>query len=274
MDEKKLNQALYKKMSAEQDTYRNQLLTQSPKDILAQAHEYALREDILAEMDILDLPKEQAAALLEASTPLADVYQDLRNRDGHMDNVRSCIEDLAEGLLKTQREAAIRSTPFYQHSGAYAREHGELDAYRASRKANIACKDAIETEIRDKYVEGYLRADAKGLLAAFGPERVSCVLAATLREKTYDERFSGHNQAWAATILMIDPPDRCDDYRINSHSVLLDTFVDMVRGELDAMREQKSKAEKRPSVKKQLTAKPVSSDQPSKSVKPKDRGAR
>lgn len=74
MDEKKLNQALYEKMSAEQDTYRSQLLTQSPKDILDQAHEYALREDILAEMDILDLPKEQAAALLEAQTPLADVY--------------------------------------------------------------------------------------------------------------------------------------------------------------------------------------------------------
>lgn len=262
MDKKKINRALYEKMSAEQDTYRNQLLTQSPKDILVQAHEYALREDILTEMNMLDLPKEQAAALLEASTPLSDVYQDLLNRDGHMNNVRACIEELAEGLLKAHREAAIRATPFYQHSYAYAREHGELEAYRASRKANIACKDAIEAEIRDKNVEGYLRADAKGLLAAFSPERVSCVLAATLREKTYDERFSGHNQAWAATILMIDPPDRRDSYLINSHSTLLDTFVDMVREELDVMRKQQSKVEKRPSIKKQLTEKPVSGDKP------------
>lgn len=191
-----------------------------------------------------------------------------------MNNVRACIEDLAEGLLKAQREAAIRSTPFYQHSGAYAGEHGELEAYRASRKANIACKDAIEAEIRDKYVEGYLCADAKGMLAAFGPERVSCVLAATLREKTYDERFSGHNQAWAATIPMIDPPDRRDAYLIDSHSALLDTFVDMVRQELDAMREQQSEAEKRPSIKKQLTAKPVTADQPTKPIKPKNKEAR
>lgn len=36
------------------------------------------------------------------------------------------------------------TTPIYFHSAAYAREHGELDQYRASYKANIACKEATE----------------------------------------------------------------------------------------------------------------------------------
>ena len=41
------------------------------------------------------------------------------------------------------------TTPVYFHSGAYAQEHGELDQYRASRKANMACKEAIEQAIAD-----------------------------------------------------------------------------------------------------------------------------
>lgn len=32
--------------------------------------------------------------------------------------------------------------PLYPHTAAYAREHGELEQYRASLQANIACKNA------------------------------------------------------------------------------------------------------------------------------------
>ena len=100
------------------------------------------------EMEELDLPAKEAAALLESSTPLADIYEDFRNREGHMDHVRECIEDLAKGLLEAKLEAT-RAIPLYQQSGEYAREHGELEAFRASHKANIACRDAIEAEIRE-----------------------------------------------------------------------------------------------------------------------------
>ena len=43
------------------------------------------------------------------------------------------------------------TTPIYFHSATYAHEHGELDQYRASHKANIACKEAIEQAIADNY---------------------------------------------------------------------------------------------------------------------------
>lgn len=270
MDEKKTNQALYEKMTAEQGEYRNWLLRQSPEEILKHAHEYGIREDILIEMDMLNLPKDEAAALLKSSTPLADIYGDFRGGDGHMENVRGCIEDLAKGLLKAQREAT-RSIPLYQQSGAYAMEHGELDAYRSSRKVNEACREAIEAAIRDGYDGRTLNADVKGVLAEFGPERVSYVLAATLQQKLWDERFSRSNQAWAVTVPMYEPQERRDSYIINSHSTLLDGFVSMVRKELEIMREQQSRAEKRPSIKDQLAAKPVPGDQP---AKPKDKEAR
>ena len=61
------NTALYEKMDAEQDKFRDWLKSQPPNEILHHAYEYAVREDILMAMEELDLPQSRAAALL-AST--------------------------------------------------------------------------------------------------------------------------------------------------------------------------------------------------------------
>ena len=268
MDAEKLNKALYDKMAAEQERFKHELLGQTPEEVLNHAYEYAMREDILMEMEALDLPAPQAAALLASPFPLADVYKDFRNMETvHMNDVRECIEARADTLLVAQQEAT-RAIPIYQQSGEYAQEHGELDAFRASRKAHVACRDAIESAIREGFDGMYLNADVKGVLAEFGPERVSYVLAATIQGKTWDERFSRSNHAWAATVPMVEPEDRRMAYLISSHPAVLDGFVNMVRKELDAAREQ---PEKKPSIKEQLAAKPVPGDQP---PKPKDREAR
>ena len=267
MDAEKLNQALYEKMSNEQAQFRQDLLGQTPEEILNHAYEYAMREDILMEMETLELPAKQAAALLESASPLADVYGDFREREGHMDLVRECIETLSYGLLETKREKT-RAIPLYQQSGEYARDHGELEAFRASRKANEACRDAIDAAIRDGYDGMYLTADTKGVLAEFGPERVSYVLAATLQGQTWDKRFSRSNQEWAAAVPMFETVDRRLSYIISSHPAVLDSFVNMVRKELNAMREQ---PEQKPSIKKQLEAKPVPGEHP---AKPREKEAR
>lgn len=57
-------------------------------------------------------------------------------------------------------------------------------------------------------------------------------------------------------------------YLITSHPGVLSIFVTQARKEMDAMQKQ---AEKKPSIKAQLAAKPAAGDQPSK---PKDREAR
>lgn len=267
MDAEKLNQELYDKMAAEQERFKHGLLGMTPEQVLDHAYEYAMREDILMEMEELDLSAPEAAALLASESPLADVYGDFREREGRMDLVRECIETLAYNLAEAQQEAT-RTIPLYQQSGEYAREHGELDAFRASRKANEACKDAIETAIRDGFDGMHLRADAKGVLAEFGPERVSYVLAATIQAKGWDERFSRSNKEWAAAVPMVEAEDRRFSYVVNSHSTLLNGFVSMARKEIDAMREQ---PEQKPSIKAQLAAKPVPGDQP---TKPRDKEGR
>ena len=188
-----------------------------------------------------------------------------------MDILRECIEARADTMLEAKREAT-RAIPIYQQSGEYAREHGELDAFRTSRKANEACRDAIDAAIRDGYDGMHLTADAKNVLAEFGPERVSHVLAATLQEKAWDQRFSRSNQAWAASVPVFDTKDRRLVYLVNSHSTLLDGFVDKVRKELDAVREQPERAAKKPSIKEWLAAKPVPGDKPA--AKSKDREVR
>ena len=268
MDAEKLNQALYDKMAAEQERFKHNLLGQTAEEVLDHAYEYAMRQDILMEMEALNLPAQQAAALLESPFPLADVYGDFREREGHMDLVRECIETLAFSLLEAQREKT-RAIPLYPQSGEYAREHGELDAFRASRQANEACKDAIEAAIRDGFDGMYLTADPKGVLAEFGPERVTYVLAATLQSKVWDQRFSRSNQEWAAAIPMFEPENHRFSYMVNSHSAVLDGFVNKVRKELATMREQ---PDRKPSIKAQLSAKPVPGDQPA--AKPKDREVR
>ena len=50
----------------------------------------------------------------------------------------------------------MKNIPVYKHTAAYAREHNELAAYRASNQANTACKEAIEAAIRDHYQDNRL----------------------------------------------------------------------------------------------------------------------
>ena len=150
------NTALYEKMAAEQDKFRDWLKSQPPEEILNHAYEYTVREDILMAMEELDLPQSRAAALLASPSPLADVYKEFADREtSYMDVVRDSIEQRAEAALDAQREL-----PLYRHDAAYAREQGNLDLYRASRRANIACKEAIEASISEHYRDNRLDKDA------------------------------------------------------------------------------------------------------------------
>ena len=103
MEEKeKLNQQLFEKMSAEQDKYRDWLSAQPSEKILNHAYEYSVREDILMAMEYMDLPADQAKALLSSPAPLDEIYNDFEQIEGdHMDIIRECIETRAKDILET-----------------------------------------------------------------------------------------------------------------------------------------------------------------------------
>ncbi|MGN0774811.1 MAG: DUF3849 domain-containing protein [Candidatus Ventricola sp.] len=90
-------------------------------------------------------------------------------------------------------------TEIYRQTAEYAREHGELDAYRASMQENRACKEAIEEAISKNFDGWHLaKGIAQPIMERFGTERVMLVLANTVQVKDWDGRFSRSNREWAS----------------------------------------------------------------------------
>ncbi len=226
-----LNKALYEKMSAEQDSFRDWLKDQSPEEILHHTYEYTVREDIIMAMEELELIDSKAQALLDSSTPLADVYRYFEKLEtGYMDMIRESIENRADDVCKAQEE--LRSLPIYPHSAAYAAEHGELEQYRASNRANYQCKEAIEAAVREHFDGMYLSHDAaSGVVQTYSMERVMLVLANTVQLQDWDGRYSHRNKEWAKTIPNHNSDTVRRGYAVNSHPAVLDGFIDLVREE-------------------------------------------
>ena len=127
--------------------------------------------------------------------------------------------------------------PVYQQTLQYAMEHGAADDYLDSRKLNIDCKKAIEETIREHFDGMRLSLeDSGGVLEQFGTERVSYVLANTLRHLSEDGRFSRDNRVWADGIEVTENihrgMDMNLDYLVNSHPAVLDGYIHLVRGEI------------------------------------------
>ena len=93
MNTNDLNTALYEKMAAEQEKYRDWLKSRPPEEILHHTYEYTVREDIVMAMEELELTDTQAKALLESPSPLADVYRYFEKLEtGYMDVIRRCVQ--------------------------------------------------------------------------------------------------------------------------------------------------------------------------------------
>lgn len=128
--------------------------------------------------------------------------------------------------------------PIYPYSAAYAREHGETEEYRQSQKENISCRDAIEDVIRTRFDGIHLAYDAaKVVLDEYGAERMSYVLANTVRHFSGDNRFSVENRKWAESIPVFEDKDpwgeeRNADFVVNSHPAVLDGFINLLREKL------------------------------------------
>ena len=239
MNTNDLNTALYEKMAAEQEKYRDWLKSRPPEEILHHTYEYTVREDIVMAMEELELTDAQAQALLESSSPLADVYRYFEKLEtGHMDVIRDSIENRADDVCRAKEE--LRTTPIYPHSAAYAREHGELEQYRASNNVNRQCKESIEAAVREHFDGMYLSHDAaKGVIETYGMERVSMVLSNTVQLQDWDGRYSRRNKEWAKTIPNNNPETVRCGYALNSHPAVLDGFIDLVREEQQRSRTQR-----------------------------------
>lgn len=123
----------------------------------------------------------------------------------------------------------------YYHSAQYARENGELEQYRESRAANIACKEAIQTAIANHYHDNRLDpASVSEITDQYGFQRTFLVLANTVRIKDWDQRFSRDNREWSDTVFVPEDKSPMGDNRnlsfcVESHSTLVDGFISQAR---------------------------------------------
>ena len=236
--------ALYEKASAEQAEYRNWLISQPPEEILNHTHEYTVREDIvmaMEDLEVIGLTEKQLDMLLNLESPLADIYKDYTKIDTQqMDIVRGCIEDRAsKELLHEQKKASLRNLPVYPYPASYARENGEIEKYRESYSANVACRDAIREAINENHGADFRfdsRAAVKQVAEKFGYERLLHVCANTIQQKAWDARISPDNIRWAQTVTVLDDKTSFGDnrrmaYVIDNHSTLVDAFVRAARHE-------------------------------------------
>ena len=232
MTKEDMYNALCDRFSAEQDNYRAWLLKQQPTEILNHTYEYTVREDIIMTMVNAEFSEQQLASLLWKGTTLSDIYKDFTKVEtGYMDILRNTVENRANDILKEAE--ALRSAPVYPYPREYAVENDELDKYRLSRKASIACKEAIEQAISEHYANNSLdtAAAVKQVVDAFGYDRTMYVLAVTVKHKDWDGRISQSNKQWAATMPVFeDKTDGSADQNVflvvdKAHPGLTDLFV-------------------------------------------------
>jgi len=123
----------------------------------------------------------------------------------------------------------------YYKSAQAARDAGELEIYRESMKETRKARDIIDALIRERF-DGYrLNMTAADIVAAGADlARAALVIAATVRDRAHDGRFSGTVRAWAATVRM--PDGSLDDelswlytITLRAHSCIVNGLSDMMR---------------------------------------------
>lgn len=110
MTNEERNTALYQKMFAEQEFFRDWLKGQPPEEILNHAYEYTIREDILLSLEYHDLSDAQTNALMTSPSPLADVFKDFEAPYGNRLGVPGKQSGRDSGR---SAPCAQRNTPVY-----------------------------------------------------------------------------------------------------------------------------------------------------------------
>ena len=139
--------------------------------------------------------------------------------------------------------------PVYREMANYAYEAGELDTYRASRDANMACKEAIETAISDNFSNNHLSTEAAvtSVFDQFSPERVQYVLANTIQHKNHDGRIHQSLKDWAKEIEVC--PDDTNSFIVDKvNPGLVSLFVTEVNRQVEEKAREAEQADAPTSV--------------------------
>ncbi len=119
--------------------------------------------------------------------------------------------------------------PLYRYSAERAKNDGELDTWRESKKENIRCRDFLDDQIAKRFDGMTLPSDCvENTAKEFGYDRTMWVIANTIQERKGDGRFHSRNTEWAKRFNIPDA-NRKYEFALRSHSCLVDGAADDIR---------------------------------------------
>ena len=155
-----------------------------------------------------------------------------------------------------EEKPSYHDVPVYREMANYAYEAGELDMYRASRDANMACKEAIEAAISENYVDYRLstRVAVETVLEQFSEERVQYVLANTVQHNLHDGRYHAENKDWAGKISVCE--ENSESFIVSQvHPGLVNLFINQFKDLLPEKTQEQSESVSIPEPEKAAASK-------------------
>ncbi len=148
------------------------------------------------------------------------------------------IEKRIRELIKSDQYLTPKEKKAYIEKGYRQVKTGKLPMENFStenflqgerQKTWNACKTAIETTIAEHFDGYYLQQGAvEEVVEQFGKEPVEALLANTIRQLSYDGRFSRENKRWAEQFAPLIETGS-ETLVLTSHPAILDGFTDLVR---------------------------------------------
>lgn len=134
-------------------------------------------------------------------------------------------------MPEIEKEKSI--IPLYKNDMMTAKENGEMADWRSSFKENCNCAKAIDKALNENFADNHLDTDKAldTVVAEYGAERVTHVLAAQVVNHDWDGRYHNDVKAWAkeqTKELSAEFMEDSRDYYLNAHPILIDGLATTV----------------------------------------------
>lgn len=234
MIKEQLENKLYERMSAENETFLTDLKAKPVDEIISHAYEIACRDNLLMLFeDETSLSERQLTVLNEFEHPLSQLYTDWLSRDtDEMDAFRDSIACCADDILRKRTEEKYRdpAQPIYPKTRLEAIDCGEIFEWMASRDRTLTCAGTFEKDATNAYNDGTLSIFLKDWTTTYGKDRCMFVLACTMAQRTGDERFypPARQAAGRFAALQKQMGGHTDIYAVDNHSCVINAAMEQL----------------------------------------------
>ena len=154
------------------------------------------------------------------------------------------VEKRIRKLIQEDKYLSPKGKEAYaEYKEEQAQKELEKAQAKIERDTKVSCKDAIERAIAENF-DGYRlpKGTAESVIAEYGIERVSYVLANSVMHHSQDGRFSPDNKEWAKSI---EPYAMYEnrDMVVTSHPAVLNGFINQTRRYIENEKELAAQAE-------------------------------